>query len=61
MSEAIVHRLQHDVIDVLKQLFVGRDEVIELIARPTFSQLMRTLLVRVGLWDKGHICWRYQV
>src|SRR5438067_8618350 len=32
MSDGIVERLQHDVIDVLKRRFVGRDEVIDLIA-----------------------------
>ncbi len=32
MSEATVARLRTDVIDVLKQRFVGRDEVIDLIA-----------------------------
>lgn len=32
MSEAIVQRLQSEVVEVLKQRFVGRDEVINLIA-----------------------------
>jgi MoxR-like ATPase len=32
MSEEIIGRLRHDVVDELKRRFVGRDEVVELIA-----------------------------
>src|SRR5205823_7995627 len=37
MSEPIVARLRHEVIDVLKRRFVGRDEVVDLIALAVVS------------------------
>src|SRR4051812_38009502 len=37
MAEPIVARLRHEVIDVLKRRFVGRDEVVDLIALAVVS------------------------